>query len=373
MVYETKRRLSGRTRALREECNRRRQKKDRLKVVYINPSPSEKHLMERKPEQEEEAEKKLPELFTVAFVTYNQRHKLEEGIDSVIIQSYERIQLIILDDCSCDFDADEVRAYISKEKGENIVQADVIRLEEHQGPAGAYQKALDKADGKYVLFLGGDDRLASSKAIAQVIQGFEETSSSFLQCKAVQIRNFRRITEPDASAFEALKNMEPFDVLIDAATRTSEHYICLQAMAMRTKSLRRMGGFDPCFSNALDWTLLFGILQEDNAHLTTWDAVITLKLDGGTYHNFSVGTAYLREAYLQETGKAVASMALPFLRNTGDKMLIDRCTRAINSRENYSVLQFHWYHFSFREKLAWRISHRGEFELKKRIDKALGQ
>lgn len=371
MAYRTERRLSRKARVLREEFIREKQKKERPKAIHVQASPPMKLSEDKRLAPKAGMREQGPaELFTVAFVTYNQRHRLEEAIDSVIQQSHGRIQLIVLDDCSCDFDEDEVRAYIGREKHNNIVQADVVRLEEHQGPACAYQKALDLVVGEYVLFLGGDDRLASGTAIAQVLRGFERTSASFLQCTAVQIRNFRRIHEPEAEVLKALKEKDPLDVMIDAATQTSEHYICLQAMAMRTKNLRRMGGFDPCFPNAFDWTLLFGILQEESAQLVAWDEVITLKLDKGAYHNDGVGTGYLREAYLQETGGVIASMALPTFQRMGDRTLIDRCNRAINARENWCVLQFHWYHFSFREKLAWRMAHRGEFKLKKRIDKA---
>lgn len=59
-------------------------------------------------------------LFSIIVLTYMQRHLLEECLDSVFIQSYPNIELVICDDCSADFDVDEVKQYIEKNKSKNI-------------------------------------------------------------------------------------------------------------------------------------------------------------------------------------------------------------------------------------------------------------
>ena len=69
-----------------------------------------------------ENEKQLttPPLFSVIILTYLQRHFIEECIDSVLMQDYPNIELVVCDDCSADFDTQEVMHYVDKNKRNNI-------------------------------------------------------------------------------------------------------------------------------------------------------------------------------------------------------------------------------------------------------------
>lgn len=346
------------------EAKEKTKKKDRkLNVKRISAEAMRKRKGETasvKTEEKQEKESCLNEqIFTVAFVSYNQMQKLYDGIDSVIRQNYKRIQLVIVDDCSCDFDADQLKTYIDSEKGENIVQVDLLRMEEHKGPAAAYQKALDMAIGEYVLFLGGDDRLANENNILDdIFRQFKKTNIPFIQCQATQVRNYAGVQEPNRSVFEMLKKGKAIDILIHAATSNVEHYICLQAMPMQTKALRRLGGFASMYANAFDWDLLLRILQTDISPFAVYDRIVTVKADSGTYHNESVGTVYLRENRIKEIEEILAGMYLPIITRTGKQAAINHCNQTIQNWENIRVGQFHWYHLSFREKLAWKKARR---------------
>lgn len=66
-----------------------------------------------------EASKQIP-LVSIIVLTYLQRHILNDCIDSILSQDYPNIELIICDDCSADFDCDEVYQYIEQNKKSNI-------------------------------------------------------------------------------------------------------------------------------------------------------------------------------------------------------------------------------------------------------------
>ena len=63
-------------------------------------------------------------LWSVLVFCYQNQNKLFGMLDSIFRQDYPRIQLIVSDDGSRDFDAEAVRSYIEENRGGNIT--DVI-------------------------------------------------------------------------------------------------------------------------------------------------------------------------------------------------------------------------------------------------------
>ena len=60
------------------------------------------------------------ELFSFGIAAYNNYRYLKEAVDSVLKQDYARIELIISNDGSKDFDEEEITEYINRKKGSNI-------------------------------------------------------------------------------------------------------------------------------------------------------------------------------------------------------------------------------------------------------------
>lgn len=93
----------------------------------------------------------MPEI-SVIVPLYNARKYLQEAIDSVLAQTFQDFEIIVVDDCSTD-DSWELA---SKLYGEN----DKVRLYRHEGnktAGGARNTGLEHAKGKYIAFLDSDD------------------------------------------------------------------------------------------------------------------------------------------------------------------------------------------------------------------------
>src|SRR5690349_16338543 len=90
-----------------------------------------------------------PELVSVVIPCYNQAHFLGETIESVLSQSYPRVEVIVVDDGSTD-NAREVAA--SYDGVEYVHQ-------ENSGVATARNVGLKLCRGEFIVFLDGDDRL----------------------------------------------------------------------------------------------------------------------------------------------------------------------------------------------------------------------
>lgn len=113
-------------------------------------------------------------LFTVALVTFCQRHLLEDCLDSIFNQDYDNIELIVCDDCSCDFDPDDVRNYIDENKSENIKNVVIFKHEHNVGTVKNCQKAFELSNGAYFKLQAGDDVFFGENVLSTIYREFQK-------------------------------------------------------------------------------------------------------------------------------------------------------------------------------------------------------
>jgi teichuronic acid biosynthesis glycosyltransferase TuaG len=94
----------------------------------------------------------VDELVSVITPAYNAERFLPDTIRSVLAQTYEKWEMIIVDDCSAD---DTLR--VAREYSEADSRIRVTQSEKNGGPAHAWNLALREARGRYVAFLDADD------------------------------------------------------------------------------------------------------------------------------------------------------------------------------------------------------------------------
>lgn len=91
---------------------------------------------------------------TVIIANYNNAVYLEHSIESVINQTCQDIEIIIVDDASTDNSADIIKKYAQKDPRIKFIQN-----KENLGTFMARKTAILAATGKYLLFLDSDDSL----------------------------------------------------------------------------------------------------------------------------------------------------------------------------------------------------------------------
>lgn len=91
---------------------------------------------------------------TVSIITpsYNSSSFISECVESVLAQTFENWELIIIDDCSVDCSIEIIEQFIQKD---NRIQ--LITLKKNIGAAAARNIAIQKAKGRYIAFLDSDD------------------------------------------------------------------------------------------------------------------------------------------------------------------------------------------------------------------------
>lgn len=91
-------------------------------------------------------------LITVVMPVYNAERFLSEAIDSVLSQTHDNLELLLIDDCSKDNSPMIAKEYEAKDK-----RVKVIVSEKNQGVAISRNIGIRRANGKYIALLDSDD------------------------------------------------------------------------------------------------------------------------------------------------------------------------------------------------------------------------
>ncbi len=89
---------------------------------------------------------------SVIITVYNGVDYLRECLNSILDQSFKEIELICVDDASCDGTTDLLRHYKETDK-----RVKVIRNSENRGAGASRNIGFSAAKGKYIIFLDADD------------------------------------------------------------------------------------------------------------------------------------------------------------------------------------------------------------------------
>lgn len=175
---------------------------------------------------------------SVIIPTYNGAKYICEAIDSVLSQSFPRVECIVIDDGSTDDTADKVEKY-----GSRIV----YRYQDNAERSSARNNGLSCAQGDFVSFLDADDFLAADKI---------EDQLRFLQANPefdVVYSKVHFFNEGDRSYF-SLKRKTPSGDLLEELLYGN--FIPIHSPLIRRSAIERTGGFDPGLSHNEDWEFL---------------------------------------------------------------------------------------------------------------------
>ncbi|MCR5146562.1 MAG: glycosyltransferase [Clostridia bacterium] len=105
-------------------------------------------------------EKKLK--ISVVTVVFNGEKTLEKTIQSVINQTYENIEYLIIDGGSSDSTVDIIKKYESK--------ISFWKSEADKGIYDAMNKGLVQATGDFIIFLGADDLFVDREVVQNFVK-----------------------------------------------------------------------------------------------------------------------------------------------------------------------------------------------------------
>ncbi len=100
-------------------------------------------------------------MVSVVITTHNRLERLKRAVESVLSQTYENIELIVVDDAS----TDGTREWCGTQSDFRYIW---IKKEESNGACRARNKGLASANGVYIAFLDDDDEWVPEKIEKQI-------------------------------------------------------------------------------------------------------------------------------------------------------------------------------------------------------------
>lgn len=100
---------------------------------------------------------------SVLVLTYNHAAFVLETLNSIEIQDFESIQVVIGDDCSSDNTRELIDLFSSSSRYDFVK----IYQDTNKGITSNFNECLNACSGKYIFLLGGDDVFLSGKILTQ--------------------------------------------------------------------------------------------------------------------------------------------------------------------------------------------------------------
>jgi glycosyltransferase involved in cell wall biosynthesis len=186
----------------------------------------------------------MTSLVSIITPSYNSASFIKESINSVLSQTYENWEMIIVDDASKDNTTEIIEEYIKKDS-----RIKLIRLEKNSGPAIARNEAIKKAKGRYIAFLDSDDFWHKDKLTKQL---------AFMQDKDVAL-SYTGYYTVDEDTSNPMGLMEVVDS-VDYHTLLKQNIIGCLSVIYDSEKLEKM--YMPDISKRQDFALWLKILKK---------------------------------------------------------------------------------------------------------------
>lgn len=194
-------------------------------------------------------------LFSVVIVCYRNGEQWKDAVESVLIQDYPAIELILSDDGSPDFLPEAAEEFIAAKKGGNITRSVILTSEQNLGTVANMRKADALCTGRYLLHFAADDALDGAHVLTSFalalqrkepdvlgVYGRSEICDSALRpCGACSFDTV------EAAAMNRLSPRGQWQRLCQGCC------IHMGATAFVREEFVQSGGIDPAFDIMDDW------------------------------------------------------------------------------------------------------------------------
>jgi glycosyltransferase involved in cell wall biosynthesis len=187
-------------------------------------------------------------LVSIVMIFLNGEKFMEEAIDSAIAQTYDRWELLLVDDGSTDKSTEMAHRYVRKYPGQ-------VRYLEHEGHrnwgmSASRNLGIANAKGQYISFLDADDLWISSKLEQQVAILEKHSETAFICAPARWWYSWARNAEEDQHDF-----VQRFDIELDKIIQPpallllflQDEWASLCDILVRREVVEAIGGYESSF------------------------------------------------------------------------------------------------------------------------------
>lgn len=180
---------------------------------------------------------------TAVIPNYNYAGYLREAVDSVLDQTYENVEVIVVDDGSTDASREVIESY-----GERVTAI----FQENCGVAAARNNGVAAGSGDFVAFLDADDRWLPDKVKKQV--------AAFVDDEVGLVHVGLR--EIDGEGNDVCSRSDGMSGSVADELLLFERPVILgggSGLMVRRTVFDAVGGFDTAMSTSADWDLFYRV------------------------------------------------------------------------------------------------------------------
>ncbi len=124
-------------------------------------------------------------LVSVVIPTHNRANMITRAMESILHQTYDNWEMLVVDDCSTDETPAKVKAYLNDQR------IQYLRMEKRSGACAARNKGIENAKGEFITFLDSDDEYLPQKIELQVkcFQESQVPNVGVISCGREDYRN----------------------------------------------------------------------------------------------------------------------------------------------------------------------------------------
>ena len=194
-------------------------------------------------------------LISTVIPLHNRAALISDALDSVAVQSYRPLEIIVVDDGSTDDSVQVVNAWAARH--ESQAGLNVMLVEQpNQGANAARNRGIDLATGEFVAFLDSDDRWQPEKLAEQIRQLTDNPTAAGVYCGLTTVDLTTDHPLP-GSGLQAMPSGELLrDLLVHDVTSPTSCWM------VRSEAIRAAGKFDTTLPARQDWDMWIRLAQQ---------------------------------------------------------------------------------------------------------------
>lgn len=233
----------------------------------------------------------MNDVFSIIVLLYKNREYLNECLESIVVQNYPHIEIIIADDGSDSFDRDGIIVFLESIKRSNIINYIVYQNETNIGTVKSVNRALKKATGTYIKILAADDALYDEHSLINAADALNKSQSRVITGDVMRCdKDLKPISKYRNSLPEALNRLEPLDVF----RRLCIHNDIVAGGVFFSRSFfDKYGYFDESYRLLEDWPTWLKVTQQGCRFYYSPFYTVRYRFNGGV--GTSTNTYYLAD------------------------------------------------------------------------------
>ena len=294
-----------------------------------------------------EKDSSLLPLVSCIVITYKKLDYVFGALRSVLSQTYPRIELLVSDDASPNFDEyrERIDRFVRENAGENLETFRLNHHTENQGIVRNINSMLRQAKGDYFFTLAGDDEFYDETVFSRIVARFQETGTDFLSCSRLWCDQdlVPQYTVPSPDNLEKIRRLDTAEKQFRSFAVFDFYDIASgSAMYYSRRHLEEMGYLDESYRHWEDGPRLAAYTKRGNLFTPALD-IVSIRYRNGGISNVAPASSAEKIKLGEDHLHYIESVLIPNKRGTNLRrrrfwMFWYGWDTAASGRERYGLL-----------------------------------